>query len=539
MRVAVAAVVVALGVPLTLLGDTYPRQSAVDALHYRFRLTLADDSARIAAEADVTVRLNAPTKDLTLDLVSVTGEQGMTVTTVTRAETPVEFSHAANRLRLTVPVEAKAGDELTFTIKYGGIPADGLRSLETVHGDRAVFSDNWPNRVRHWLPMIDHPYDKATGEMIVVAPAQYQVVSNGRLVEELDLPGGQRRTHWQQSVPIASWLYALGVARFDVHHVAVIQGTPLQTWVFPQDRVTGRAIFEDTSRRALEFFGERVGPYPYEKLANVQASGIGGGMENATAIFYGDKDVTAGRAPVVHEIAHQWFGNSVTEWDWDDVWLSEGFATYFTLLYTEQVEGRDAFVRDLERSRERVLEVEAKLPDTPIVHRNLSDMKSVLNQLVYQKGGWVLHMLRHEMGTEAFWTGIRDYYRRYRDRNASTDDFRQVMERASGGKDLRWFFTQWLTRSGVPSVEGSWRYIRDRKQLEITLRQTQSTDPFRLNVEIGIVDDEGATRVERLPFDARERRIEVAVNAHPKAVVIDPNTALMAHIGAMTPPARR
>ena len=498
-----------------MLGDTYPRQPAIDAIHYRFHLTLAEDSARITGEAEVTVKLNATTTEFSLDLISANGERGMTVAAVTAADRPVEFSHQTNRLKLAVPSEATVGDELTYTIKYSGTPADGLRALQTVHGDRAIFSDNWPNRVRNWLPMIDHPYDKATGEMIVIAPAHYQVISNGRLVEELDLPNGQRRTHWHQAVPIASWLYALGVARFDVHHVAVIQGTPLQTWVFPEDRVKGRAIFEDTSRRALEFFSDRVGPYPYEKLANVQASGIGGGMENATAIFYGDKDVTAGRAPVVHEIAHQWFGNSVTERDWDDVWLSEGFATYFTLLYTEQVEGRDAFVRDLGRSRERVLEVESKLPDTPIVHRNLSDMKLVLNQLVYQKGGWVLHMLRQEIGTEAFWTGIRDYYRRYRDKNASTDDFRQVMERASGGKDLRWFFTQWLSRSGVPEVGGQWHFVPSRQRVEIILRQKQATAPFRLHLDLGIVSADGVTHVERVAFDGREHRVEISASSKP------------------------
>ena len=533
MRAAVTLFLVALVFPLTLFGDTYPRQPAVDALHYRFRLTLADGTARIEAEADITLKLNAYTREFALDLIAKTADRGMSVAAVTTAGQPVAYSHETNRLKLAVPANAKAGDELTYTIKYAGTPADGLRALETVHGDPAIFSDNWPDRARHWLPLIDHPYDKATGEMIVVAPAQFQVVSNGRLVEEIDLPNGRRRTHWHQSVPIASWLFALGVARFDVHHVAMVRGIPLQTWVFPQDRVQGRALFEETSRVALEFFGEHVGPYSYEKLANVQASGIGGGMENATAIFYGDKDVASGRAPVVHEIAHQWFGNAVTERDWDDVWLSEGFATYFAHLYTEHVEGRDAFARDLARSRERVLEEEDKRPNTPIIHRNLSDMKGVLNQLVYQKGGWVLHMLRQEIGTDRFWAGIRDYYRRYRDQNASTDDLRQVMEQVSG-KDLRWFFTQWLTRSGVPFVEGGWRFAPDRQRLEVTLRQTQEVDPFRLNVEIGLVENDGATRVERVAFETRENQFVFAVKALPKAVVLDPNTALMARIGALT-----
>ena len=160
---------------------------------------------------------------------------------------------------------------------------------------------------------------------------------------------------------------------------------------------------------------------------------------------------------VAHEIAHQWFGDSVTEKDWDDVWLSEGFATYFTLLCTEHYEGRDAFVAGLKKSRETVFTTEEKMPGVAVRHNNLSDMKKVLNQLVYQKGGWMLHMLRGQIGTDKFWAGIRDYYRRYRDTNASTDDFRKVMEENSGA-DLGWFFDQWLNRAGSPVVEGSWRY---------------------------------------------------------------------------------
>ncbi len=392
-----------------LSADTYPRQPAIDAQHYAFALTLAADSPRISAEARVTVRLVAAATSVELDLMSAAGGKGMTVSAVRAGDAPVTFTHTANRLRLPVPPAARPGQDLTYTIAYAGVPIEGLHVLTNIHGERVVFSENWPNHARNWLPMIDHPSDKATGELIVTAPAQFQVVSNGVIVEEVDLGNGARRTHWKQSVPISSWLYALGVARFDVHHAGVVQGVPLQTWVFPQDRVAGRQLFEETSRRAIDFFSTRVGPFPYEKLANVQAAGYAGGMENATTIFYGEKGVASGRGPVVHEIAHQWFGNSVTERDWDDVWLSEGFATYFTLLYTEHFEGREAFVRDLERSRDTIFETEKKLPGTPVVHRNLSDMKLVLNQLVYQKGGWILHMLRDVVGQDAFWKGMREY----------------------------------------------------------------------------------------------------------------------------------
>jgi aminopeptidase N len=382
--------------------------------------------------------------------------------------------------------------------------------------------------------MIDHPYDKATGEFIVTAPAHYQVVANGLLIEELDLPNGERRTHWKQSVPIASWLYALGVAHFSVHHAGRVKDVELQSWVFPQDRDVGMRTFEDLARRALTFFADHIGPYSYEKLANVEAAGLNGATEHASAIFYGEKGVTAGNAAVVHETAHQWFGNSVTERDWDDVWLSEGFATYFTLLFTEHDAGRDAFVDGLRRSRRQILALDQKLPDTPVIHRNLADMEKVLNQLIYQKGGWTLHMLRAEIGTEAFWTGIREYYTRYRNVSASTAEFRAVMERASG-KPLDWFFAQWLTRPGVPRIEGTWRYDAAAKRVEIMLSQTQSSDPYRLTVEVGVVPTPGAlARVERTELNGRSTTVSFASDTEPASVVIDPNTWLLMDAGPFT-----
>ena len=459
--------------------------------------------------------------------MKATGDKGMSVSAVTCGGRPAAFAHEADRLRITLASPPAAASELSCTTAYRGVPAGGLRIINNIHGERTAFSENWPNNARHWLPMIDHPYDKATGEFIVTAPAHYQVVANGLLMEETDSPGGARRTHWKQSVPIASWLYAIGMARFTARHYATSKGVPQQVWVFPQDAETGQRIFELTGRRAFDYFSEQIGPYAYEKLAHVQAAGLGGGTEHATVIFYGEKGVASGNAPVVHEVAHQWWGNAVTERDWDDVWLSEGFATYFTLLYTEQFDGRDAFVRGLRSSRDRILQLEKKTPDTPIIHRNLSDMRRVLNQFVYQKGGWTLHMLRHNMGTERFWDGIREYYRRYQNLNASTDDLRIVMERASG-KDLRWFFDQWLTRSGVPALTGSWRYDAAARQVIVELSQAQTGEPYRLPLEFGIsVPGTPAMRIERGELAGREGRFSFAADAEPSDVVLDPHTWML------------
>ena len=532
-----ALAVCSLAASARLAADTYPRQPDVDAVHYEFTLELRDTSPDITASATVEMRfVTDRVTSFELDLASAGNGKGMTVTAVTSPGDAATFTHQAGRLRIVMATPARANEHRVFTIAYHGVPANGLRLLSNKHGEWSAFSENWPNRAREWLPMIDHPYDKATSEFIVTAPARYQVVANGLLQEVIDLGDGRRVTHWKQGVPIASWLNAIGVEQFYVRHAGAVKGVELSTWVAHQDKDIGPVYFEGPARQALEFFSERVGPYAYEKLANVAAAGISGGTEHASAIFYGERGVRGVPAfgLVSHEVAHQWFGNAVTERDWDDVWLSEGFATYFTHLCEEHYLGRAVMVAGLKRDVTTILAAEKASPDTPVVHRNLSDMSKVLNRFVYQKGGWVLHMLRGRIGTETFWTGIREYYRRYRNMNVSTDEFRQVMERASG-TDLREFFTQWLNRSGVPKIDGTWQYDAATKQITVTLTQTIAGEPFRLPLEIGIVAASGAVpRIEKAELTGGSGTFTFTADTEPAAVALDPNTWLLFEAGAFT-----
>ena len=514
----------------TPIRDTYPRQPGIDAEHYVFRITLRDETDRIAGETEIDIRfVQDGVTEVALDLISASrgaAGTGMTVSEVTLDGEPVAWVHEADRLRITLPEAPQKGALRRFTVRYGGVPADGLKIGPNRYEERTFFSVNWPDKARHWLPMIDHPYDKAASEFVVTAPVQYQVVANGLLLEEEDLGDGQRRTHWKQSVPIPSWLNALGVARFASRHFGTINGVPLQTWVFHQDREAGIVTFDGPARDAMAFFMERIGPYAYEKLANVEAAGMSGGMEHASVIFYGSRSVTMEPATrlVTHEIAHQWFGDSVTESDWDDVWLSEGFATYLTLLATEHYRGRDAFVAGLEEARVRVWAGEERNPRETVVHDNLADMREVLSDLQYQKGAWILHMLRYEIGTEDFNAGLREYYRRYRDATASTADLVRVMEEISG-QELDWFFDQWLHRTPSPAVEGSWRYDATTGQVEVELTQTQPGDPYRLDLEVGIAEP-GADRprIEKIRMTEKGQRFQLAVQGEPRDVVLDPNT---------------
>ena len=178
---------------------------------------------------------------------------------------------SADRLRIALPAgRERRRARSRSRVKYRGIPAQGLRLINNIHGERTVFSENWPNSARQWLPMIDHPYDKATGEFIVTAPAHYQVVANGLLVEEVDLAGGLRRTHWKQSVPIASWLTRSAWRDSPSTTTTSSAASRSRSGCFRRIATRRTSIFELTGRRAFEFFSDWIGPYPYEKLAHVR-----------------------------------------------------------------------------------------------------------------------------------------------------------------------------------------------------------------------------------------------------------------------------
>ena len=514
--------------------DPYPKNPNIDALNYRFEVELSDETDEILGKMTMDVRfLTDSILHLRLDLINRSAaleNKGMQVTAVESNGQAVMYQHDKDVLLITLPSPSTQNQRSQFTITYRGIPATGLIIADNKYGDRTFFSDNWPNKARNWLPTIDHPYDKATCEFVVKAPNHYQVVSNGLLIEETDLSNSQRLTHWKQSVPIAPWLYVLGVAQFAVQQVGDFEGKAIQTWVYYQDREAGFYDFAEPTKKVLEFYSSYIGPFVYEKLANIQSNSVGGGMEAASAILYGDRSVSGERNVrwrniVIHEIAHQWFGNSVTEYDWDDVWLSEGFATYFTLLFIEHEYGRDAFLEGLESSKQRVDNFYQKNPDYRIVHDNLKDMSKVTSSQTYQKGSWTLHMLRGVVGTENFWKGIRSYYQKYQNGHASTADFRREMEEASG-KDLSVFFQQWLYKGGTLQYAGNWQYDAKKKQVRIAIDQVQKDGSFfEMPLELGIYfKGEEQPQLKTVDVKRKSNVFTIDVDNEPEEIKLDPNT---------------
>lgn len=540
------AVMLTVLLPMAVSADTYPVNKFVDIAHYRFELTLSDETDEISGTATIKAKfLRKEIRQLRLDLVNRTPERegrGMVVHSVTNDNVALTFGHSNDTLLIDLPGPSDIGDVLDFRIEYSGIPATGLIIQDNKHGERTFFSDNWPNKARNWLPTVDHISDKATSEFLVIAPGHYQVVSNGLLQERSNLGTSLRLTHWKQSVPIAPWLYVLAAANFAVQYVDEFDHKSIQTWVYHQDRDAGFYDFAVPTRQALEFFSSYVGPFAYEKLANIQANSVGGGMEAASAILYGDQSVTGQRTPrwryvIVHELAHQWFGNSVTEASWDDVWLSEGFATYFSHLFFEHADGQDVFVKNMMEVRDRIFEFHAENPAYRIVHDNLDDMSKVTTRQTYDKGAWILHMLRKKIGDENWWSGIRNYYRKYMNSHATTDDFRMEMEDACRC-DLGTFFDQWLYQGGNVILNGEWRYDNSTNAVEIALSQVQTGDfSFSVDVEIGVYSgSDPLPSIHLISLSDDSGRLSIPLVDKPEKIVIDPRTVLLAQWSLMEDP---
>jgi aminopeptidase N len=499
--------------------DDYPRRPELDALQYRVRLALAESGDEIRAETEIVFALKAAgVRAVVLDLA------GLTVDGVTENGRAAQFTRAGARLSVALGGTYRAGDLLTLSVKYHGAPSDGLFFKRNKFGDRTVFADNWPDRARHWLPSIDHPYDKAKVEFFVNAPARYDVVANGRLVETTSRQDGTRLTHWREDVPVPVYCMVFGATEFSVIDAGGWEGTRLLHYLYPKDRERG-LVDHGRALRMLEFYSNLVGPYPYEKLALVESSTRFGGMENSSNIFFDEAayDGSGGlEGTVAHEIAHQWFGDSVTESDWHHLWLSEGFATYFGALYFEHADGRDKFVRLMLAEKARYV-ADAAAVARPVHDPEAKDLFSLLNRNNYQKGAWVLHMLRRVVGDEKFFAGVADYYRTYRDSNALTEDFRRVME-LRAGRPLDWFFRQWIYEPGFPAYDASWAWDEQSKRLRLRVRQTQAGATFRMPLDVEFREDgDGAARRETVEVSGREQTFDFKLERRPQRVAVDPD----------------
>lgn len=505
-------------------------QTKIDVLHYKYNITLTDNNDSIYGHAEVVFIARKGSSEIEFDLSGGVGNNKDMV--VTKASLPYKstetaniFTHYNNKLYIKTGNELAADDTLTATIDYKGIPTDGLIISRSRFGKRTFFSDNWPNRAHKWIPCNDDPSDKASVEFIVTAPSHYEVVSNGILREEKVLSGDKKLTHWKEEVALPTKIMVIGVADFAIDTVGIVGNIPVTSWVFPENKTDGFRDYAQ-AKEVLAWFIDYIGPFPFEKLANIQSRTIFGGMENAGAIFYNEDYIATGQMDerlIAHEISHQWFGDMVTEKNFSHLWLSEGFASYLPNIYLASKYGKDRMDKEMKEDRQQVIDF-AKTSDRPVVD-SISSYMQLLNANSYQKGGWVLHMLREELGDSLFHASLRNFYSTYAGKNADTRDFQKVCEQTSG-KDLGIFFQQWLYTPGLPELDIKWEYNAKNKSVALTVNQLQK-NIFQFPLEIMLKTASGKTHLNTLSINRQNQGFIIPFNEKIIDIEADPKTSLL------------
>jgi aminopeptidase N len=502
--------------------------------HYLVNLTLNDQLSEItSASASIDILILKQTNLIDLDF----GE--LTTDSVTLNSKPLQFTHQNGKLLITLPDAPTRAIRLTLTINYHGKPKDGLVLTNDKDGKPTAVGDNWPDRVHHWIPTLDHPSAKATITYNITAPARDEVVANGRLVHVETTSSGQKTWTYAEGVPIPPYCMIIAVGQFAKLESSPAALTPLSYYVPQSDSHLAQKGFA-AAIPSLEFFTETVAPYPYEKLALIVGATRFGGMENSSAIVFTSTlftrasgrvskrfDVPANSVSLIaHEIAHQWFGDSVTESTWSDLWLSEGFATYFAGLFVQRYEGEEAFQTYLNDAATSVFAYEKKNLK-PIVDRDTEDLFKLLNANSYQKGAWVLHMLRSSLGDEAFFRGLKNYYRAHQNSTASTEDLCAALEDASG-KPLSNFFARWVYGTGHPQYQLDSQWL-GKGGLRLTLTQMQREEVFVDPVPITIITATGKREVTLQPT-GRSKIETIQLREKPVRVEVDPRNTLLKEV---------
>jgi len=505
-------------------------------VHYNVNVTLNDQLTEIvSARVGLELVITKPTSLVDLDF----GD--LTTNSVQVESRDVPFIHKDGLLQVKPTQPFKPG-QLTLTITYHGKPKDGLILTRDKDGHPSAVGDNWPNRLHHWIPSLDHPSAKATITFNVTASTDDLVIANGKLDQVKPAGIGARTWTYSETVPIPPYCMIIVVGNFAKLPPLVPSSiTPLSYYVPQSDSPHAQTGFAPAAP-ALEMFSEIIAPYPYEKLALIVGATRFGGMENSSAILFTQTlfnpnpaakisptfGISKGNVSLIaHEIAHQWFGDSVTESTWSDLWLSEGFATYFAGLFIRKYEGEDAFRDYMQQAAEASFAYEKKNL-IPIFDRDTENLFQLLNANNYQKGAWVLHMLRLKLGDEIFFRGVRNYYERHKSSTASTEDFRAALEQASG-KSLREFFARWIYDSGHPRYELIWNWDAKKKGVQIRLKQLQAGNAFTDPVELLLV---GASESRSITVSPDRKEIVHFANLReaPKRIELDPNGMLLKEV---------
>jgi aminopeptidase N len=520
--------------PLRTAGDR-----PIDIRHIRLDLKVDLPKKTVEAQATIGFQALRPLTNVALDAVGFTVHK----VEVTGAAGQWRHSHDGKTLLLEYtdpkPLPTGTAGEIvvTYTVRE---PKNGLFFFGPTPNEPdtplTVWSQGQSIANRHWFPCLDHPDQRQTTELVVTVADGFEVLSNGRLVERRKNSDGTATFHWSQEQPHVSYLVTLVVGKFDIVREDW-HGREVSYYV-PVGRKGDVARSFGRTRDMLDFFSERFGiDYPWNKYAQVVAEQFTmGGMENTTATTLNDYVLLDERSAIdrstedliSHELAHQWWGDLVTCRDWAHIWLNEGFATFAEVLWEEHAHGSEAGEYMLWQKARTAI---AGGRERPVVDRHYPNPDAMFDSRAYPKGGWVLHMLRRQLGDELFWKAVRTYGTEHRLRSVETADFRRTLERESG-RNLERFFYDFTERPGSPVIQVTTDYLADQKLAKVSLKQMQPGEPFALRVPVALsVAGRAEPLVLEVPVvDRNEVTTFVPLPAKPPLVVVDPAYSILGEI---------
>jgi aminopeptidase N len=489
------------GAGLLRADEPFARSKDYDLQHSKIALRFQPEQKKVIGEVTHSLALlRDGLENISFDSV------GLQIESVRLNRGAAKFATTENKLVVTLPKGAKAGAKYDVEIKYQGTPSKGLYFIlpdkDYPNRPLEIWTQGESEDTRYYLPTYDYPNDRLTTETILTVPASWQTVSNGKLISVTDASGGMKTWTWRESLPSSTYLITVVAGEFV--EVKDSWRTIPVTYYAPKDRGDRLGPNYGRTPAMIELFSRKLGvDYPWEKYSQAMVDEfVAGGMENSSATTNTADSLRnpklvpeyeQNQDPLIsHELGHQWFGDLVTTKDWGNIWLNEGFATFMETVWAESHFGKDTADYDRWESARQWFAARS-LYDKPIVRYDFEDSEE-FDGNAYGKGGWVLYMLRRQLGEDAFYAGLKHYLEANRGRNVTTADLTKALEEATH-TNVDAFFKQWIYGAGAPKLELSYVYDETKKQVAVTVKQTQKREGhvglFNVPVEVEITTASG------------------------------------------------
>ncbi|MFM9905312.1 MAG: M1 family metallopeptidase [Pyrinomonadaceae bacterium] len=531
----------------------FNRAQSFDVQHYTIRASFDRSNKKVFGDTTVSLKpMKGDFRVVELDAVDFTFES----VKLDPSGLDLQYKTSSNMVIVTLDKAYGPGDVIAIRFKYTVSPKKGVYFVAAVnvndqvnHSDQ-IWSQGEADEARHWFPSFDFPSDKATTEEYLTVEKGETVVGNGEFLGKSDNPNGTETWHYNMPIPHSTYLVSFVIGKY-VRVDDRYKEIPLGFYVYPGKEATARKAFGDTKNMIGVYENLTGVAFPYNKYdQTVVASFQFGGMENITAttmadqeIFFADFDF--GKSIVTdlvsHELAHSWFGDLVTCRNWAELWLNEGFATYMEAAYREKAFGREDYIRKVRSDAAEFLADDAiSRKRHGLFNRRAGDVGALFDNAstTYHKGGAVIHMLREQVGTEAFWKAINIYLNRHKFGSVESTDLKRAMEETSG-QDLGWFFEQWVYDVGAPKLIVNPVYNSRTKTLKLTITQTQKFDAFtppafRLPVEVAVKTGRGV-QTKAITISKRIETFSIPSLTKPSVITLDPDDKVVVKTVKMLP----